>query len=138
MRTISRLLFLVALCVTLSGCTPAVYIRLYNATGDAITLTRSKSKGIVSIPPSTAADLSTIFLSGERLVIRTPRYSWGYSLRDFNVPLSLYQQHFGVMRGYARIDARGHIYMLAPPPDGERPRDIAQPAGFPLQPRTKT
>jgi hypothetical protein len=80
---------LLALPLLLSGCVPALYLHLYNGTGEVIMLTKSQSKGVVTIPPSTAADFSPVFLAGERLLIRTPKHLWVYSLRDFFVPQSL-------------------------------------------------
>ena len=41
----------------------------------------------------------------------------------------------GAMRAYAKIDGRGRIYLLAPPQEGESPRETAQPTGFPVDPR---
>ena len=76
-----------------------------------------------------------MFLPGERLLVRTATHVWAYSLRDLFVPQNLWEQHLGVMRGFARIDTRGRIFVLAPPRNTEPPRNIPQPAGFPVWPR---
>jgi hypothetical protein len=101
-----RLLLLAAV-LALTGCTPAEYVNLYNATGDAITILMEKSQRVVTIPPRTAADFSPAYIPDERVVIRTSKQSWSYSPRSLFAPPSFVQQRMMVMRAFARIDSRG-------------------------------
>ena len=134
--TLLGCLVLLAAVLTLSGCTPAQYINLYNATGDTITIIMEKSHRDVTIPPRTSADFSLLLAPGERVVIQTSKHSWSYSLRSLLfAPGPFKQQHLGVMRAFARIDSRGHIYLLAPPNDHDTPHETTQPAGFPVRPQ---
>ncbi len=103
-------------------------------------MSKAQSKDITTIAVGTAADISPFQLD-ERLLIRTSKHLWSYSMRDFyqpHWPLALWQQHPGVMRTYARVDSRGRIYALAPPHGSEQPREIPQPHGFPMSPRNGT
>jgi hypothetical protein len=43
----------------LDGCTPAVYMHLYNATGQEIILTKDKFKQVITISPNSSADYFT-------------------------------------------------------------------------------
>src|SRR5262249_17538021 len=136
MCRVARFTWLLTLMFLVPGCTPALYVRLFNATGELITVSKTQSKDITTIAAGTAADISRFQLD-ERLVIRTSKHLWSYSMRDFyqpRWPLALWQQHPGVMRTYGRIDSVGRIHALAPPNDSEQPREIPQPHGFPLAP----
>jgi hypothetical protein len=138
MHRIARLGCLFVLMSLLSGCTPALFVRLFNGTGELVTVSKSRSKDIITIPPGTAADVPPFQLD-ERLILRTSKHSWSSAMHDFyqpHWPLSLWEQHPGVMRTYARLDSRGRIYALAPPTGRETPREIPQPAGFPMSPKT--
>jgi hypothetical protein len=138
MRRIARVVCSLALIFQLSGCTPALFVRLFNATGESITVSKSRSTDVITIPAGTAADVPPFQLD-ERLLIRCSKHVWSYSMRDFyqpHWPLSLWEQHTGVMRTYARIDSRGRIYALALPAGSESPREIPQPPGFPMAPKT--
>jgi hypothetical protein len=138
MHLIPRIGCLSALMFQLSGCTPALYVRLLNATGELIAVSMSRSTDVITIPVGAAADVPPFQLD-ERLLIRTSKRLWSYSMRDFyqpRWPLELWEQHPGVMRTYARIDSRGRIYALAPPKGREPPREIPQPRGFPMSPKT--
>jgi len=42
---------------------------------------------------------------------------------------------FMTMRGYAKIDNRGNIYLLSPSQGEETPHEITQPTGFPVKPQ---
>jgi hypothetical protein len=119
----------------LSSCVPAEYIHLYNASGEEIIITKTKSKEVVTIAPNASADFTPFYLAGERLVIRTPKHSWQYSFAQFRMPPSFYEQHLMVMRAFARIDSRGQLYLLIPPHDGGSPQETAQPPGFPVKPQ---
>jgi hypothetical protein len=132
-----RALLLLVVSSLLSGCIPAVYIHLFNATGEQIIISKEKSKEVVTIAPNASADFTTFYLPSERLVIRTPKHSWRYAFTDLRVPPSLYQQHAMVMRAFAAIDSRGEISLLAPPHDDGMPHKIPQPNGFPVR-RQKT
>jgi hypothetical protein len=137
MRSIVRLICLFVVLSLLSGCTPALYLRLFNATSDVITVTNTRTKNVTTIPPRTAVDIS-LYDPSERLIIHSSNHVWSYLLRDFYQPhwaLSFWEQHAGVMRTYARIDARGRIYVWAPPADGQPAHEIPQPRGFPIQPQ---
>jgi hypothetical protein len=129
-----RSLLFFGLVSLLSGCTPAVYIHLFNATAEQIVISKEKSTEVVTIAPNTSADFTTFYLPPERLVIRTPKHSWRYSFMDLRVPPSLYQHHGMVMRAFATIDSRGQISLLAPPEDDGTPHKIPQPHGFPVRP----
>jgi hypothetical protein len=130
-----RSLFIVGIAFILSSCTPADYVRLFNATGEEIVITKDKSKGVVTIAPNASADFSPVYLPGERILIRTSKHSWVYSPRSLFAPPSFVQQHVMVMRTFARIDSRGQIYLLAPPQDHGTPQEAAQPVGFPVKPQ---
>ena len=130
-----RALLLLVVGSLLSGCIPAVYIHLFNATGEQIIISKEKSKEVVTIAPNASADFTTFYLPPERLVIRTPKHSWRYAFTDLRVPPSLYQQHAMVMRAFATIDSRGQISLLAPPDDHGTPHKIPQPNGFPVRPQ---
>ena len=129
-----RALLIVGVTFRLSSCTPADYVRLFNATGEEIVITKDKSKGAVTIAPNASADFSPAYLPGERILIRTSKHSSVYSPRGLFAPPSFVQQHAMVMRAFARIDSRGQIYLLAPPQDHGTPQPTAQPAGFPVKP----
>ncbi len=138
MHRIARFLCLWTLTLLLSGCTPALYVHLFNATGESITVSKSRSTDVIMIPAGTAADVPPFQLD-ERLLIRGSKHVWSYSMRDFyqpHWPLSLWEQHPGVIRTYARVDSRGRIFALAPPNGREQPREISQPPGFPMSPKT--
>ena len=110
----------------LAGCSPAVYLNLYNATDDALTIATSQFRPI-TIPPHAAADVPLAYQAGEHLVIRGSRHTWTYSPRLLFPPRSMYQQHMMVMRAFARIDGRGQISMIVSPNTG-------QLQGFPVKP----
>ena len=112
----------------LSGCSPAVYLNLYNATDDTLTVTKAQFRPVVTIPPRTAADVSLAYQAGERVVIRSSRHTWVYRPRLLSPPYSMYQHHGMVMRAFATIDNRGEISMIVPP--GTR-----EPAGFHVKPQ---
>jgi hypothetical protein len=138
MRRIARVSCLLALMFQLSGCTPALFVRLFNATGESIAVSKSRSTDVITIPAGTVADVPPFQLD-ERLLIRCSKHVWSYSMRDFyqpHWPLSLWEQHPGVMRTYARVDSRGRIFALAPPNGRGSPREIPQPPGFPISPKT--
>ncbi|PYJ78155.1 MAG: hypothetical protein DME69_09170 [Verrucomicrobia bacterium] len=130
-----RALLIVGIALTLSSCSPAEYVHLFNATGEEIVITKDKSKEVVTIAPNASADFSPVYLPGERVLIRTSKHSWVYSPRTLFAPPSFVQQHVMVMRAFARIDSRGQIFLLAPPQDHGTPRETAQPAGFPVKPQ---
>jgi hypothetical protein len=139
MHRTARVGCLLAIMFLLSGCTPALYVRLFNATGKLITVSKSRSN-ITTIAAGTAVDISPFQLD-ERLLIRCSNHFWSYPMRDFyqpHWPLALWEQHVGVMRTYARIDSRGRIYVLAPPEGSGQAREIPQPRGFPMLPRNET
>jgi hypothetical protein len=85
-----RVLLLVGTLSLLSSCTPAVYIDLFNATGDDIVITKDKSKAVVTIPRNASPGFTTFYLPGEHLTSRTPKHSWQYSFPQFRVPPSFY------------------------------------------------
>ncbi len=129
---------LFAIMLVLSSCTPTLYVRLFNATAELITIGSTQSKEGTRIAPGTAADFS-MFAPPNRLFICSSKHSWSYSMLDFyqpRWPLALWQQHAGVMRPYRRIVSAGRICALAPPVAGHLPREISQPAGFPIRPKT--
>ena len=123
-------------CLFLSGCTPAVYLNIYNATDYTLTITKPQFRRVlsISIPPHSAEDLPLSYQPGTQVVIQGPRHTWTYSPRSLFPPQSAYQQHIGVMRAFAKIDARGQIYLLGPPTDRGTPHEMSQPAGFPVKP----
>ena len=125
-----------AACLLLSGCTPAVYLNIYNATEEALTITKPQFRRVltITVAPHSAEDLPLSYQPGTQVVVRGSRHTWAYSPRSLFPPQSAYQQHTGVMRAFAKIDARGQIYLLAPPGDGGTPHEIPQPAGFPVRP----
>jgi hypothetical protein len=127
-------LLLLLLTALLSGCSPGLVLHLYNATEDTLTVTNSRFRRAVTIPPHTAADIGI----SRDVLIRTSRYTWFYPQTSALPPTPLFQQHTMLWRAFGRIDTRGRIFVLAPPPtDAAAPREIAQPAGFPLQPRKR-
>ena len=122
--------------VLLSGCTPAVYLNVYNATEETLTITKQQFRHVLTIviPPHSAEVLPLTYQPGTQVVVRGSRHGWTYSPRSLFPPQSMYQQHTGVMRALVKIDARGQIYLLAPPTDGGSPHETPQPAGFPVRP----
>ena len=127
-------LVLVLVSALLSGCSPGLVLHLYNGTQDTLTVTNPQFRRAVTIQPHTAADVS---ISGDVLV-RTSRHTWFYPQASALPPTSVFQQHTMLWRAFGRIDTRGRIFVLAPPAtDAVAPREIAQPAGFPLQPRER-
>ena len=136
MHPVARFSCFLALALLLSGCSPALFVRLLNATGDSITVSNTSSKKTLTIPPGTGADVS-LHDPREQLFIRSSRALWSYSFREFyqpRWPLSLWEQHAGVMRIYARLDSRGRIYVWTPPGGSQAAHEIQQPTGFPLRP----
>jgi hypothetical protein len=117
----------------LSGCSPGLVLHLYNATEKTLTVTNPRFRRAVTIEPHTAADIG---LRGD-VLIRSSLHSWFYPQISALPPTSLFQQHGMLWRAFGRIDSRGRIYVLAPPQQQGTPREIPQPAGFPLQPRTR-
>ena len=118
----------------LSGCVPADYLNLFNATGEEITVVMDKSQRAITIAPGAAVDFSPIHLPGERIVIRTAKRSWHYSPDRLFAPPGFAQSHIMVIRAFARIDSRGRIYLLSPPRNRGAPQETAQPSGFPVNP----
>jgi hypothetical protein len=138
MHRIVRFACLFPLLSPLSGCTPTLFVRLLNDTGELITVSKSRSPDVITIPVGASADVPPFQLD-ERLRIQTSKHLWSYSIRDFyqpHWPSQLWEQHAGVMRTYARVDSRGHIYALAPPNGRESRHKIPQPPGFPMSPKT--
>jgi hypothetical protein len=135
MRTRLRSSLLISQILLLGGCTPAVYLNLYNATEDALTVIKPHLRRVITIEPYTTADVPLVYVPRERVMIHGDRHSWTYSPRSLFPPHSMYQQHTGVMRAFGRIDSHGHIYLLAPPSDHNLPHDTPQPAGFPVKPQ---
>jgi hypothetical protein len=130
-----RALLAIAVSVLLSGCTPAVYLNIYNATNSMLTIARAEFRPVITIPPHASADLPLAYQRGERIIISGAHHSWTYSPPSLFPPQSMYQQHMMVMRAFARIDSHGLIYLLLPPTNGGRPRDTSQPTGFPVKPQ---
>jgi len=125
---------LVLLCaLLLSGCSPGLVLHLYNATEEVLTVTNPRFRRVVTIEPHTAADIG---MRGD-VLISSSLHSWFYPQTSALPPTSLFEQHGMLWRAFGRIDSRGRIYVLAPPPQQGTPHEIPQPAGFPLQPRTK-
>jgi hypothetical protein len=134
-------------CGVLSGCVPLWQIELYNESGRDITVVSCAGpKGAIAIAQggSKAIDLAMGKEDQcEQLSIKTTTTAWSYPrfhklLRSLlRAPVWQEQSFpFGVFRAFARIDARGQIYMLLPPKTGEKPQILApQPAGFPLNPQ---
>jgi hypothetical protein len=116
-------------CLLLAGCTPAVYINIYNATEDTLTITKPQFRRVltITVPPHSAEDLPLNYQPGTQVVIRGSRHTWTYSPRSLFPPQSMYQQHTMVMRAFARIDSRGEISMIVP-------AGTQQPRGFPVKP----
>ena len=138
MRASLRLICLLAVGFSLSGFTPGLLIRLYNETGEDITVAKDKSKRVTTILTGKTGEFSPVYLPGERLLIRSSKHTWVYSPRTLFPPTELYQQHGMIWRAFARIDRHGNIYMFAPPHDHGSPEEIAQPKGFPVKPQSKT
>ena len=131
-RPVKARFVLFALAVFLSGCSPGLVLHLYNASGETLTVMNPPFRRTVTIQPHTAADIG---IAGD-VLIRSSRHSWFYAQTSALPPTSFFQQHTMLWRAFGRIDSRGRIYMLAPPQDGA-PREIAQPPGFPVQPRLR-
>jgi hypothetical protein len=131
-----RALLSIATCLLLSGCTPAVYLNIYNATDATLTVVKPQFRHTLAIiiPPHEAADLPLTYQPGTRVVIRDSRHTWTYSPRSLFPPHSAYQEHTITMRAFSKIDSRGRVYLLAPPSDHGAPKEISQPAGFPVIP----
>jgi hypothetical protein len=134
MRVVPGFVCLLGLAVMLHGCEPAVYVRLYNATGEQITLVSVRTRQSIRVAPNVSADFSPVYLSGERLLIYTSKTSWTYSLRDLFAPPSFMQHKFITARAYAKIDNHGRIYLLLPPSDHQSAQETVQPKGFPVTP----
>jgi hypothetical protein len=120
------------LALLLSGCSPGLVLNLYNATEDALTVTNPGFHRAVTIQPHTAADIHI----GNDVLVRNSHHNWLYSQTSALPPTSRFEQHTMLWRAFGRIDSRGRIYLLAPPHGEEGPREITQPAGFPLEPRS--
>jgi hypothetical protein len=134
MRALAHFVCPLVLSLCFSGCTPGTYIRLYNMTGQVITVTTDMET--LTIAPDTSADVPTLYARGEQLNIRTSTKSWDYSLRSLLPPPAFRRHSVMVIREYARIDRRGYIHMLLPPrSDGDAPGETRQPSGFPVAPR---
>ena len=122
----------------LCGCTPAVYIELYNATGQAITVATDSFPKPIALAPNASGQLPFIFAQGqhlERLFVRTSTSSWYYRFLSFHVPPSFWQHGtLGTMRVYTKIDASRRVYLLAPPKGSGAPEQTQQPPGFPVKP----
>ena len=130
-----KTLLSLATCLVLSGCSPAVYLNIYNATESTLTIAKAQFRPTITIAPHASVDLPLSYQPGERIIISGPHHTWTYSPRSLFPPRSMYQEHTMVMRAFARIDTHGHVYLLSPPVDGGSPRDIPQPAGFPVKPQ---
>jgi hypothetical protein len=118
----------IALAMLLSGCSPAVYLNLYNATDDTLTIARAQFRPIITVPPHSAADLPLGYQVGEHVVIHSSRHIWTYSPGLLFPPQSMYQHHTMVMRAFAKIDRGGAISMIVP-------AGASQPRGFPVKPQ---
>lgn len=131
-----RLLLAIVFATFLSGCSPAIVLNLYNAAGDTINITRDRfPKDTTTIAAGTSGEFPIAYVPGERLHISTGKHSWTYSLHDIFPPRSFLSETFMTMRGYAKIDNRGNIYLLSPSRGEERPHEITQPTGFPVKPQ---
>ena len=69
----------IALAMLLGGCSPAVYLKSYNATDDTFTIARAQFRPIITVPPHSAADLPLGYQAGEHVVIHSSRHIWTYS-----------------------------------------------------------
>ena len=123
--------------VLLGGCVPAEYLNVFNATEDTLTIVKPQFQRTltITIPPHQAADLPLSYQPGSHVEIRDSRHTWTYSPRSLSPPEFAFQEHTMVIRAFAKIDAHGLIYLLAPPVGGRAPHEISQPAGFPVKPR---
>ena len=121
------LLLIVALSILLSSCTPGVFLNLYNATDE--TLSVSKAQSFTTIPAHTAADISLGYQAGERVLIRGSHYAWVYRPHSLSPPYTMFQHQGIVMRAFARINRHGEISIIVP-------AGAQQPEGFPVRPRT--
>ena len=132
-----RAIFATGVLALLSGCTPGVYLNIYNATNDTVTIVKPQFRRTITIAilPHQAADVPLSYQPGSGIVIRDSRHTWTYSPESLFPPQSAYQQYTMVMRAFAKIDAHGRIYLLAPPSEGGSPREIPQPSGFPVKPQ---
>src|SRR5689334_2915835 len=116
----------------LAGCSPGIVLHLYNATGDTLRITNPPFRRVVTIPPDAAKDIAC----NSDMLIQSSHHSWMYSADSAFVPKELFQQHTMLWRAFGEIDNHGRIYVFAPPQNGESPRKIPQPVGFPWQPKT--
>jgi hypothetical protein len=132
-RPMRAQLVLVSLTAILSGCSPGFVLHLYNATDETITVSYPPYRMTDTIQPHAAGDVG---VAGD-FVISTPAHSWFYPQTAARPPVALFQQHTMLWRAFGRIDSRGRIYVLAPPKGEGAPREITQPAGFPLQPHQR-
>ncbi len=135
-KSMSRVVVFAAI-VGLSGCTPGLVLSLYNATGDTLRVTSPPLRRVVTIPPNTSRDVD---IMGE-VVIEAARHHWTYSQRSVlpppapPAPIPLFQEHGMIWRAFGKIDARGYIYLFAPPSDHGAPEQMPQPHGFPAKPQ---
>lgn len=121
----------------LGSCQPAVYLNVFNATEDTITIVKPQYRRTltIAIPPHQAADLPLGYEPGTEIVIRDSCHTWTYSPRSLFPPSSVFQHYSITMRAYSKIDSRGRIYLLAPPSDHSGPKETTQPQGFPVVPQ---
>jgi hypothetical protein len=135
------LLLLVPLSLMLSGCTPAVYIEIYNGTGDVITVSTDSFPKAIAVAPNISAKLPLIYSQGqhlERLFVRTSHASWFYYFKSFHIPESSWKHGtLGTMRVYTILDSTRRIFLLTPPDGGAIPQRAQQPHGFPVSPAGK-
>ena len=132
-RSMHARVLLLLLPLVLAGCSPALVLNLYNATGETLTITNPPFRQATTVPPYTAVDTDVI---GGGTLIRTSQHTWFYPHKASSFPpIPLYQQHATLWRAFGWIDARGRIYLLAPPNRKESPKRIPQPAGFPMEPQ---
>jgi hypothetical protein len=115
----------------LSGCSPVLVMKLYNATGDTLTVTNPPFRKAVTISAGTAADVSI----GTDVLVRSSHYAWRYSQRLLIPPQPFFEKHTMLYRLFGKIDRRGDIYLFAPPGDHGAPQQTAQPVGFPVKPQ---
>ena len=54
----------------LFACTPGVFLNLYNATNETLTITRVQFRPVITIPAQTATGSSLGYQTGERVLIR--------------------------------------------------------------------
>jgi hypothetical protein len=60
MRARLRSLLLISQILLLGGCTPAVYLNLYNATEDALTVIKPHLRRVITIEPYTSVDVPLV------------------------------------------------------------------------------